>query len=411
MIPAYFLLTGTYIWHRLHPHHPLGFWAKIGFGLWWLIAMLIPLIIPRLTLPDPGGPYRVGTQTVVLTDSTRKEWFTETPDDLRKIVVQFWYPAQSVAGLTPEPYLDRLDLRGPAMIDQLEVPDILKPPSSLLRFFTLFRTHSYPQASPLNRPGPVVVVSPGLGGSRLLHRTLAEYLASRGMTVIIIDHPYDANLTVFPDGSIADYRSGLDGMAASDSARIRHRQLRTRVDDLHFLLDRIRQDSTLFSNILPGRPIKSFFLVGHSFGGTTIFQTALERNDIRAVVALDGWNLALPDSVLDKGLPVPALYLGRPHWDNPNNYRRLAQFFQADTSTYHRWLILHSVHHFDFSDVPLLSPLLRLLGNQGTIPPERVVPMVNSMVAAFIEGGSVAFSEVISVDPNRVLEMGTYDFR
>ncbi|NOZ74300.1 MAG: alpha/beta fold hydrolase [FCB group bacterium] len=411
MVPAYLLLTGLYLWHRLHPHIRMGLPARIGFSVWWLIALLTPLLLPRLTLPDPGGSYPVGTQTVVLTDSSREEWFTENPDDFRRIVVQIWYPAQSVTGLTPEPYLDHMDVRGPAMIEQLELPEFLKPPSVLVRFFAWFRTHSFPGALPVSDPSPVVVVSPGLGGSRLLHRTLAEYLASRGMAVAILDHPYDANLTIFPDGQMADYRSELKGMAPDDSTRLRHRQLRTRVDDLHFLLAQLKQNSALFPDILQTYPVNSFFLVGHSFGGTTVFQTALERKDIQAVIALDGWNLALPDSSLDQGLSVPVLYLGRPHWNNPNNYRRLARFLMADTTTYSRWLILHSVHHFDFTDVPLLSPLLKLMGQQGTIPPERVVPMVNSLVAAFIAGNSLDYPEAVAVNPETVLKEEVYDFR
>ncbi|MFQ6613298.1 MAG: alpha/beta hydrolase family protein [Fidelibacterota bacterium] len=411
MVPAYFLLTALYLWHRIHPARPMGLPARIGFSLWWLFAWLIPLIIPRLTLPDPGGPFPVGTETVTLTDSSRAEWFTEDPKDKRRLMVQIWYPAQSVAGLSPEPYLDHMDRRGPAMIDQLDLPEFLKPPAVLARFFAWFRTHSYPGAPPRPDPSPVVVFSPGLGGSRLLHRTLAEYLASRGMAVVIPDHPYDANLTVFPDGQVADYRSGLKGMAPADSTRLRHRQLRTRVDDLHFLLNRMKAKNTPFPSVFPDRSVGSFFLAGHSFGGTTVFQTALERHDIQAVVALDGWNLALPDTSLDRGLPVPVLYLGRPHWNNPQNYRRLARFLTADTTAYRRWVILHSVHHFDFSDVPLLTPLLKLLGQQGTIPPERVVPMVNSLVEAFIEGRSVAYPEARPVDLEQALKEKQYDFR
>ncbi|RMF09708.1 MAG: alpha/beta fold hydrolase [Candidatus Neomarinimicrobiota bacterium] len=403
MTPAYALLTAIYVWHRLHPTDSLRWLGKSWLYGWWALAAVIPVCLPDLTLPDPGGPYTVGTETAMVIDSSRAEWFTQDPADRRRLVVQIWYPARSAEGLKPEPYLDHMELRGPAMLDQLELPDYLKPPSILTTYFSWFRTHAYPGADPDTSISPVVVLSPGLGGSRRLHQCLAEYLASRGHAVVIIDHPYDAHVVVFPDGSLADYRSDLSGLTPADSSRLRHRQLRTRVDDLHFVLTELK-NGLLFHSILGPDPPQEFVLIGHSFGGATVFQTARERRDLVSVIALDGWNLALPDSSLKRGLPVPALYLGRPRWDNPENYRRLARLYLANTTTDHTWLILHDVHHFDFADVPLLSPLLKWMGKQGSIPPRRVVHMVNSLIDGYIRHQTITFPEVEAVAPHTYLE-------
>jgi len=67
------------------------------------LTMLLPLIlggcatlaervIPFDDLPAPSGDYGVGTHIFYWTDSDRLEWFTAAPDDLRRLVVQVWYP-------------------------------------------------------------------------------------------------------------------------------------------------------------------------------------------------------------------------------------------------------------------------------------------------------------------------------
>lgn len=45
---------------------------------------------------------------------------------------------------------------------------------------------------------PVIVISHGWSGSRVMHADLAEELASRGALVLLIDHPYGALAVTLP---------------------------------------------------------------------------------------------------------------------------------------------------------------------------------------------------------------------
>ena len=52
---------------------------------------------------------------------------------------------------------------------------------------------------------PIIIFSHGLGGMKGQNTILVEHLASVGyFCLIALDHPYDANITVFNDGTTAD---------------------------------------------------------------------------------------------------------------------------------------------------------------------------------------------------------------
>ena len=50
---------------------------------------------------------------------------------------------------------------------------------------------------------PVLMYSPGFAGSRFIYGALARSLSSLGYVVLTVDHPYEAYVVEFPDGTIA----------------------------------------------------------------------------------------------------------------------------------------------------------------------------------------------------------------
>ena len=54
--------------------------------------------IPFNNPPEPSGKNNIGTQSMELVDSNRLEWFTDSKDDLRRIMIQVWYPTQDEEG-------------------------------------------------------------------------------------------------------------------------------------------------------------------------------------------------------------------------------------------------------------------------------------------------------------------------
>ena len=70
------------------------------------LALFLFQCIPIKKPPKPTGIFNVGTQSFELTDTNRLEWFTkDDPDDLRKIMVQAWYPTSDNKG-EKENYID-----------------------------------------------------------------------------------------------------------------------------------------------------------------------------------------------------------------------------------------------------------------------------------------------------------------
>jgi predicted dienelactone hydrolase len=51
---------------------------------------------------------------------------------------------------------------------------------------------------------PIAIFPSGSGNSRLVYNAMARSLASFGNVVVLIDHPYDAIIVEFPDGTVVE---------------------------------------------------------------------------------------------------------------------------------------------------------------------------------------------------------------
>ena len=125
-----------------------------------------------------------------------------------------------------------------------------------------------------------------------------------------VDHSYDANLTIFPDGSTANYKSEITGHA--DSVRIREKQINTRTADISFIIDQlydiqIGKIKHLANGYLD---LNSIGVAGHSYGGGTSTLAAYMDGRIKSVLILDAWLNPLPKNIIYNGLDQPILYMG-----------------------------------------------------------------------------------------------------
>ena len=352
--------------------------------IWLFLAFFIPYIIPVFSLPDLNGEYDVGTELFCWTDSTRSEWFTQRDStDFRKLVVQSWYPGEKESLSEPEPYMNFMTLRAKTMARAGKIPSFLP---AHLEYIKSNSFKNIPVKSS-NQKLPILIFSHGITGSRLLHQALFEYLASQGYAVFALNHSYDANITIYPDSSIADYRSDLTDHP--DSLNIRKNQIITRTKDIVFLLNKLEEiesektASILFNHL----DLNKIAIAGHSYGGATaIFASSLD-NRIKSCLVLDGWFSPLPDKVTTTGLDIPLFCIGRPSWDDsdyPSNYKNLELLLDASTSQKFHIFIKNSLH-LDYTDIPLFSPVIKYVMDVGKNPPIKSIKIINDLAFLFLE--------------------------
>ena len=366
------------------------FLLLISFMLLLGCSVIIPKLIPFKNLPIPSGKYLVGTQIFNWTDSKRDEWFTEDDlEDKRKLVVQIWYPTNEIND-ERYPYMDNPDKRLGPLSEQLELPVFM------IRHIEEIKTNSILNASlhPDIESIPVIIFSHGLGGMRAQNTAHIEELVSQGFFVIAPDHAFDANVTIFDDGRVADYRSGITFLQAKRGKDIewtekdfwdfRLPQIMTRTADIQYLLDELEVRYSTGQSPWSVIDLERIGIFGHSYGGATSVMVSHVDKRIDACISLDGWNVPIPQNVIDDGLNVPLLYIGRPEWDTKLNYEKLDTLLARSTASADK-LILEGTKHFDYSDTPYFSPMAKRFGISGELPAEEILSILNGKIISFFD--------------------------
>ena len=205
---------------------------------------------------------------------------------------------------------------------------------------------------------PVALFSPGLGNSRLLYSALAQSVASFGNVVVSIDHPYDANVVEYPDGTLV-LGSNVSTEANIDLA------VKTRAQDVSFVLDQLSIASTvrrLFPSIKGALETQKVAMYGHSLGGAAAAAAMLNDSRIIGGANLDG---SFFGPILHRSLDHPFLIFGHEGKNQSTDASWKAVWLQLPG-----WkleLMLHGAQHATFSDLPLLA---KVLGLDKVLPPE-----------------------------------------
>ena len=379
LFPAYFL---SFILMLLNKN--TGKTVKYLISVTFCISLVLPNIVPIISFPDPGGAYATGSLIHHWVDESRDEWFTkENGDDKRQFMLQVWYPGISQADAEKLPFLDHLESRAKTIAAAGSFP------SFLAMHLDLIKTNSVYNLPPERSAGlmPVLIISHGITGMRQLHTSLAEKFASNGFAVFALDHTYDANISVFPDGFIADYRSNIIGNP--DSVNIRKRQIDTRVSDIRFILDELEdiQSGALRHPLNGYLDLNRIGITGHSFGGATVALAAKKDARVKAVSLIDGWMNPLPDKVIRDGVEQPFLYMGRPSWvdsDYPSSPSISEIMHKSNKGPSHH-ITIKNTRHLNFCDAPLFTPIGKYLVEIGDIDRKRSVELVNQLSLEFFD--------------------------
>ncbi|KAH8198553.1 hypothetical protein TruAng_007285 [Truncatella angustata] len=304
-------------------------------------------IVRALTLPTPTGPFSVALFTTALTDMARMDPYApaDTPQRRRAMISVF----------TP--------------VDTTKYQCV---------------NHSLPyMTTPVTKDYDLLATS-GFGQSRLVYNAMAQSLASEGHIVVSIDHPYDASVVEFPDGSLVKAANiSSDDIAALEAL------VQVRAADVSFVIDQLQSLPSLRKAVQSSGCDIDFartVMYGHSLGGATAAAAMLSDPRIYGGANLDG---RFFNPVEETGLTRPFINVGRPNhrkedptWDT----------FYQNTQGPMIEISVNGTLHGSFTDFPLIVSTLNITditiieGLQeflGTTPWMRVGDIVKSLIMAF----------------------------
>ena len=314
-------------------------------------ALFFAIIFPQYKQPKVTGSYEVATAKYTWVDNNRTDSFSQTNEN-RALTVEFWYPENA--------------------------------------------DNTY----------PLVVFSHGafaFSGSN--YSTFVE-LASNGYVVASIGHTYHAFYTMDTNGKLttvdpefinkaAEINAVHDTQNEEDIYNTTKQWMKLRTDDESFVIDKIISESKnnitdeLFSKINTSK----IGLIGHSLGGASSAQIGRLRNDIDAVIVLDGTMLGEEigfenNTVVleDKPYPVPLLNVyAEDHYKNSMELvgESYNNFYATKNAVCAYETVFKNAGHLNFTDLPLFSPTLAKMLGVGTIDERYCIETMNSVVLEF----------------------------
>jgi len=345
----------------------------------------LPMLLPIPKIAEPSGPFEVGTIIHEFKDTARKELYSGK-DEPRSFMVQVWYPAKFTSTAKHAPWMSEPKIYAPAIACFLDLP------SFFLDHLGLSVSPAYldvPLAE-TNQPYPVILFSHGWNGFNAQNTGQAIELASHGYVVISTQHTYGAVVTVFPDGTVTlNNPKALPENADDPNYEVVARKLVNQwAGDMAFVLDQFQgfeEDSG--SPYFKKLDMERIGVYGHSTGGGAAIQFCGVDPRCKAVLGMDPFMRPVSAEVIENGISQPSFFMFSQDWadlvDSKNN--KLFNQFYPNITNNAGVISINGTKHFDFSDLPLLSPIAPQLGLKGPLNGKRVAEIVNSYLLDFFE--------------------------
>jgi len=390
---------------KLQPRTALPMWRKlvgiIIVLLLFAISCTLPVLLPIPRLPAASGPYSVGTFSMMLTDNSRKEIYSGNPNDPRRIMIQVWYPAEPKPGDQLAPWMEHANIIGPA------ISRFLKLPPFFLDHLKYAKTGAYLNATVLHAKTtcPVLLFSHGWKGFRAQNTFQVINFASNGYVVVAIDHTYGAVVTIFPDGEVAFNNPNAlpEGMPDKEYFPIANKLVNQWAGDLGFVLDTLKtmNENDPVHGLTGVLDLGKVGVFGHSTGGGATIEFCERDSRCKAGLGMDAYLSPVSETVLELGLRQPFLFMFSEKWPTTKNWKLFNELYSnSDHATV---LTIQGTSHYDFSDLPILSPIAPQLGLKGPLSSERVIKIVGNYPLAF-------FNQVFYGIPTKLLDGPSADY-
>ena len=384
-----------------------GVGKAAGFMLLVLAAALSTLF-PVFKMPDPTGPYAVGTTSFAFTDDSRPEIFTPSPEDKRLVYVQVWYPAHSTADSTPTPmWIDPEKIT--SMLAKAFLPSFM--PDFLFDHLPLLESNSYLNVPLAEQEAafPILVFSHGHAeGFFAQNMVQMEELASHGYVIFSVGHAYESAMVFDAQGRTvsmsetqvtafnneneetnelfqhAFYATGDEQLEAARTwlaaSPVAQLSIQIWTQDMQFALTQIEfmnrgQLDSPFAGHLDTARIGVF---GQSFGGAAAFQVCAIDSRCKASINMDGsqWG-----TLMDDPLQTPFLMMYNEKNDRANDWA-------LNISPAHGYSIrVNGASHINFTDFNLISSVFKhpQVGILGNIDPQQMEQIMNAYTLAFFD--------------------------
>lgn len=320
------------------------------------IIVLSVIITPKVLFPKYETPKVTGNHEVCVTmdtweDETRKETYSKE-DENRSVTVKFWYPKEE---------------------------------------------GSY----------PLVVFSHGSTGVIDSNMSTCTELASNGYVVVAIGHPYQAMVVedvngkkTFIDGDFFNQVMTDNGSDEPEHERAVYENsqewMKIRTGDVNFVLDTIiekcnTQEADVFRKI----NLDKIGLFGHSLGGATVVAVGRQRDDIDAVIDLEGTMLGEYTGYENNeyifnqdSYPIPLLDVNSDtvyESIKMSGDREYVNFYVGENAKDFSEVVIHNIAHLNYTDLPLASPILAKMLGTGDADAMECIETVNDMVRQYFD--------------------------
>lgn len=257
---------------------------------------------------------------------------------------------------------------------------------------------------------PLVVFSHGAFGYYQSNTSTYMELASNGYVVVSVEHPYHSFFTEDTSGKTIIVDMGFlqevqyaneDTTSLDETIEMSSKWLAIRTEDMNFAIDSIKtakdsgslndewytkepEDKDEILKVISMADTEKIGVMGHSLGGASSVELGRTRDDIDAVIDLDGTMLG-ERTVNEEPYPVPLLAI-----DNEEHHQTSVEY----GTDYVNVAVLENAKdgrntyfagsgHMNFTDLPLFSPLLAGMLGTGSIDSESCIRQTNEIVLQY----------------------------